>query len=66
MQFYYITICKRINIISISRYNEYFTSEEGRQHYIDFFNKNLLHEDYCWISDQGTAHINAHDMIVAD
>ena len=66
MKFYYITICKRINLITIADHNEYFTSEEGRDSYIEFFNKHMYAEDEWWISDNGTAHVNERDMIVTD
>lgn len=66
MKLYYVEICKRINMFGVGTYKEYFVSEKGVQRYIDFFNKHLYTEDEMWISGQGEARINAHDMIVAD
>lgn len=66
MQLYYITICSRINLFAVGKYNEYFTSEKGMQDYIEYFNTHLYFEDQTWIETQGTAHVNKNDRIVTD
>jgi hypothetical protein len=53
-------------MFALSEYKEYFVSEAGMKHYIEFFEKYLHSEDNMWIMSTGKAYINANDMIVAD